>query len=107
MVSKIEEGSENSLILIEEIENGLHPLATQKMVEYLIDVAKRKKSQVIFTSHSEYALNVLPPNAIWACIDGRAYQGKLSIESLRALTGNVQKDKAIFVEDDFARDLTT
>lgn len=107
MVLKIEESEDNALILIEEIENGLHPLATQKMVEYLIDVAKRKKSQVIFTSHSEYALNVLPPQAIWACIDGRAYQGKLSIESLRALTGNIRKDFAIFVEDDFAEDLTT
>lgn len=107
MVSRIEESSDNALMLIEEIENGLHPLATQKMVEYLIDVAKRKKSQVIFTSHSEYALNVLPPHAIWACIDGRAYQGKLSIESLRALTGNVQKDRAIFVEDEFAKDLVT
>lgn len=107
MVSRIEESEDNSLILIEEIENGLHPLATEKMVEYLIDVAKRKKSQVIFTSHSEYALNVLPPQAIWACIDGRAYQGKLSIESLRALTGKVDKDYAIFVEDDFAKDLVT
>jgi predicted ATPase len=105
MVSRIEAAAENSLILIEEIENGLHPLATQKMVEYLFDVAKRKKAQIVFTTHSEYALNVLPPKAIWACIDGTAYQGKLTIESLRALTGNVTKDGAIFVEDDFAKDL--
>lgn len=105
MVSKIEEAEDNSLILIEEIENGLHPLATQKMVEYLFDVAERKKSQIVFTTHSEYALSVLPPKAIWACIDGTAYQGKLTIESLRALTGNVSKDRAIFVEDEFAKDL--
>lgn len=105
MVSKIEETEDYSLILVEEIENGLHPLATQKMVEYLFDVADRKKAQIVFTTHSEYALNVLPPKAIWACIDGTAYQGKLTIESLRALTGNVSKDGAIFVEDDFAKDL--
>lgn len=105
MVSKIEETENDSLILIEEIENGLHPLATQKMVEYLFDVAKRKKAQIVFTTHSEYALSVLPPKAIWACIDGSAYQGKLTIESLRALTGNVSKDGAIFVEDEFAKDL--
>lgn len=104
MVSRIEGAGDNSLILIEEIENGLHPLATEKMVEYLIDVAKRKDAQVVFTTHSEYALTVLPPKAIWACIEGVAYQGKLTIESLRALTGKVEKDAAIFVEDDFARD---
>lgn len=105
MVSRIENATENSLILIEEIENGLHPLATRKMVEYLFDVAKRKKAQIIFTTHSEYALDVLPPKAIWACIDGTAYQGKLTIESLRALTGAVSTVAAVFVEDDFAKDL--
>jgi len=105
MVSRIENAGDSSLILIEEIENGLHPLATRKMVEYLFDVAKRKKAQIVFTTHSEYALDVLPPKAIWACIDGTAYQGKLTIESLRALTGAVSKNAAIFVEDDFAKDL--
>jgi len=105
MVSRIEGADDNSLILIEEIENGLHPLATRKMVEYLFDVAKRKRAQIVFTTHSEYALDVLPPKAIWACIDGTAYQGKLTIESLRALTGTVSKGAAIFVEDDFAKDL--
>jgi hypothetical protein len=50
---------------------------------------------------------VLPPHAIWACIDGQAYQGKLSIESRRALTGNIKKAFAIFVEDEFAKDLVT
>lgn len=105
MVSRIEGAGDNSLILIEEIENGLHPLATRKMVEYLFDVAKRKKAQIVFTTHSESALDALPPKAIWACIDGTAYQGKLTIESLRALTGDVSKNAAIFVEDDFAKDL--
>jgi len=105
MVTKIEKASDASLILIEEIENGLHPLATEKMTEYLIDVAQRKNSQVIFTTHSEYALKILPSEAIWACVDGQAYQGKLSIESLRAIKGSVDREIAIFVEDEFARDL--
>ncbi len=105
MVSRIETAGDSSLILIEEIENGLHPLATQKMVEYLLDVAQRKSAQIVFTTHSENALTVLPARAIWACIEGIAYQGKLTIESLRALTGTVAKDAAIFVEDDFAKDL--
>jgi hypothetical protein len=104
MVTKLEEAEEGALVLIEEIENGLHPLATEKMVEYLFDVAKRKKSQIIFTTHSENAIKNLPPQAIWACIDGIAYNGKLSIESLRALTGSVAKSKVIFVEDEFAKD---
>ncbi len=104
MVSAIEKSSNNSLILIEEIENGLHPVAVRRMVEYLIDVAKRKSIQAIFTTHSDAALEPLPSEAIWASIDGRVQQGKLSVEALRAVSGRIDRRLAIFVEDDFAKD---
>lgn len=103
MVSRIEQADPNSLILIEEIENGLHPVATRRMVEYLIDVAARKSIQTIFTTHSDYALTALPNEAIWASIEGKLRQGKLSVESLRAVSGRVEKKLAIFVEDVFAK----
>lgn len=103
MVSKIEQAPENSLILIEEIENGLHPIATRRMVEYLIDVASRKSIQTVFSTHSDYALAPLPNEAIWASISGKLRQGKLSVEALRAVSGRVDKKLAIFVEDDFAK----
>lgn len=103
MVSEIETAPANSLILIEEIENGLHPVATRRMVEYLIDVAERKSIQAIFTTHSDYALIPLPNEAIWACIDGKLRQGKLNVEALRAVSGRVDKKLAIFVEDEFAK----
>ncbi|MGI9706903.1 ATP-dependent nuclease [Serratia marcescens] len=103
MVSEIENAPQNSLILIEEIENGLHPVATNRMVEYLIDVAQRKSIQTIFTTHSDYALSPLPHEAIWACIDGKLRKGRLSVEALRAVSGRVDKRLAIFVEDEFAK----
>lgn len=103
MVAKIEQAPQNSLILIEEIENGLHPVATLRMVEYLIDVASRKSIQTIFTTHSDYALSPLPNEAIWASIGGKLIQGKLSVEALRAVAGRVDKKLAVFVEDEFAK----
>lgn len=103
MVSRIERAPENSLILIEEIENGLHPVATRRMVEYLIDVAERRSIQTIFTTHSDYALSPLPNEGIWASIDGKLRQGKLSVEALRAVSGRVEKKLAVFVEDEFAK----
>lgn len=103
MITKIEQAPENSLILIEEIENGLHPVATRRMVEYLMDVAERKSIQAIFTTHSDYALSPLPSEAIWASIDGKLRQGRLSVEALRAVSGRVDKKLAIFVEDEFAK----
>jgi uncharacterized protein Yka (UPF0111/DUF47 family) len=103
MVSEIESASTNSLILIEEIENGLHPVATRRMVEYLIDAAERRLIQAIFTTHSDYALFPLSNEAIWACIDGKLKQGRLSVEALRAVAGRIDKRLAIFVEDRFAK----
>lgn len=103
MIEKIESAPINTLVLIEEIENGLHPVATKRMVEYLIDVAERKGIQSIFTTHSDYALDYLPSEAIWACLNGKIKQGRLSIEALRAVSGRVDKKLAIFVEDEFAK----
>jgi energy-coupling factor transporter ATP-binding protein EcfA2 len=103
LVADAESLPDYSLILIEEIENGLHPVAVRRLVEYFIDVAFRKKLQVIFTTHSDQALTPLPPEGIWASIDGTVQQGKLSIEMLRVVSGRIDKRLAIFVEDEFAK----
>lgn len=103
MVTQIETADEQSLILIEEIENGLHPVATIKLVEYLVDVAERKKAQVIFTTHSNEAIQPLPPKAIWVAMRNKIFQGKLDVKSLRAITGFTETKIVIFVEDDFAK----
>jgi hypothetical protein len=104
MVMQIEAMPENGLILIEEIENGLHPVATVRMVEYLMDVARRKKAQAIFTTHSNEALVPLPSQAIWAAVGGDVFQGKLDIRALRAISGQIDAALVIFVEDDFVKD---
>ena len=103
MLAEIEAAEENSLVLIEEIENGLHPVATVSLVEYLVDVAARKRVQVIFTTHSNEALQPLPSKAIWVATQDRIFQGKLDVRSLRAITGQVETEAVIFVEDEFAK----
>jgi len=103
IVTDIELLPEGSLILIEEIENGLHPLATQRLVEYLISAAERRRIQAIFTTHSDDAISVLPHEAVWSCLDGATQQGKLSVTTLRAITGKIDTALAIFTEDKFAK----
>lgn len=102
IVGEIEAVDDGALILIEEVENGLHPIATQRLVEYLIEVAKRKGCQVIFTTHSNAALKPLPGDAVWSAYRGKLTQGKLDVESLRALTGEIDARLAVFAEDKFA-----
>lgn len=103
MVMGIENVPDNALILIEELENGLHPLAVIRLVDYLLDVAIRKNVQIIFTTHSEYAIDPLPSEAIWAAIDGSAIQGKLDIKSLRSINGQVEARLVIYTEDEFSK----
>lgn len=103
MVAEMESLPDGALVLIEEIENGIHPIAVRRVVEYFIELAHRKKLQIIFTTHSDYAIDPLPSEAIWACLDGKLQQGKLSIEALRAVTGRFDRKLAIFVEDNFAK----
>lgn len=103
MVAQIEAAKPQALVLIEEIENGLHPVATVRMVEYLIDVAERKRIQSIFTTHANDALRPLPSKAIWVATQDRIFQGKLDIHALRAITGQIEAGLVIFVEDSFAK----
>ncbi|GAA0553556.1 hypothetical protein GCM10009546_14530 [Actinomadura livida] len=107
IVAEVEAASPGAMILIEEIENGLHPVAAQRMVEYLIGVAHRKSCQVVFTTHSNDALAPLPSKAIWAALLGNVIQGKLDVKALRTITGQIEAKLAIFVEDEFAELMVT
>jgi hypothetical protein len=102
MVHELELMPTSSLVLIEELENGLHPIAVAKMLEYLVDLSFRNKIQVIFTTHSDIAIAPLPREAVWASVDGKLQQGKLSVEATRAISGRVDRKLSIFTEDSFA-----
>lgn len=102
IVQQIERAERGTLVLIEEIENGLHPVATRLLVDYLIDAADRKAIQVIFTTHSDSAIAGLPSDAVWACVRGSLSQGRLEVAALRALNGQVEIGAALFVEDRFS-----
>jgi AAA domain, putative AbiEii toxin, Type IV TA system len=54
IVEAVEALSDGELVLIDEIDNGLHPLATRRLVEYLIEAASIRKIQCIFTAHSDH-----------------------------------------------------
>ena len=40
------------MLVIDELEVGLHPQAVTKIIQYVIDSFKQDKKQFIFTSHS-------------------------------------------------------
>lgn len=55
---------EGSLLLIEEIENGLHPTRTHLLVEAMEAAVSERNVQVIATTHSPLVLNALTPTTL-------------------------------------------
>lgn len=52
-----------SLIIIDEIELGLHEVAQRKLIEILKEICQKKRLQIICTTHSPAILESLPPSA--------------------------------------------
>lgn len=54
---------QQSLLIIDEVENSLHPRAQRRFVRYLLGLARTKKIQIILSTHSPFVLEELPPIA--------------------------------------------
>ena len=52
-----------SMVVIDEVENSLHPKAQRRLMQYLLRLARIKKLQIIVSTHSAYVLDELPPIA--------------------------------------------
>ena len=52
-----------SLLVIDEVENSLHPQAQRRFVHYLLKLSRIKKIQIILSTHSPFVLEELPPQA--------------------------------------------
>ena len=78
-----------SLMLIEEIENGLHPTRAHLLVEAMEAAVVERKVQIIATTHSPLVLNALSPEALRAAVLVARPPGSTStlLRSLGALPG--------------------
>jgi predicted ATPase len=96
----------NSLIVIDEIELGLHASAQVKFIEELKVICEDKKLQVIATTHSPNALSCVPPYARYYIESGSAgtHIHRHVSEALATgkLTGNNSEELIVFVEDGVA-----
>jgi predicted ATPase len=54
---------ENSLVLIEEIEIGLHPKIQRRLIQVLYNIARNDNKQFVITSHSPTILSSVPDKA--------------------------------------------
>jgi predicted ATPase len=55
---------EGSMVVVEEIDNGVHPSRARTLLANIERVAREKKLVVVLTSHNPALLDALPPSAI-------------------------------------------
>lgn len=63
IIIDIIEAPDQSLILIDEIEVGLHPKIQRRLIEALYNIARNDNKQFVLTSHSPSILSSLPDKA--------------------------------------------
>lgn len=64
MVDQIERVPSESILLLDEPEVSLHPGAQKRLICYILEIIKKKKIQVIITTHSTAIVEKLPKEAI-------------------------------------------
>lgn len=64
LVYKVLNASEGSLILLDEPEVSLHPLAQEKLRDFLLSQILEKRLQVVVSTHSPSFVNGLPKESI-------------------------------------------
>jgi predicted ATPase len=55
---------EGSLVVIEEIDNGVHPSRARRLLERIQTVAERRKLRVLLSTHNPAMLDALPDKAV-------------------------------------------
>jgi len=94
---------EGGLLLVEELETGLHPGAQIRLVEELKQIAWSKHVQVITTTHSEHVLSSLPPQGrVLLQRQGRRVQAiyePSATYALSIMSSQAHPELAIYVED--------
>ena len=55
---------EGSVVVIEEIDNGVHPSRAEQLLEQLSQVAARRRLRVVLSSHNPALLDALPEEAV-------------------------------------------
>jgi predicted ATPase len=107
IISRMAELPEQSIVLIEELELGLHPKAQKLLMEKLFHIVLKKKLQLIFTTHSPFLFDAVPPQGR---ILLRKPSNKLEVIyepssslAFSELTGETVKELTVYVEDKVAK----
>lgn len=109
MINLFETAPEKSLFILEEPEVSLHEHAQKQVVDYFLDVIKRRHHQIILSTHSSVILDSLPSKArkfLYRDEDDLKCLPHISSAYARSiLSGGSVPALIVCVEDSFAESL--
>ena len=110
MLIDVVEAKDNSLILIEEIEIGLHPEIQRRLIDVLFCECTRAKKQFIITTHSQTIISSVEPSSRILLRrksdDSIEVKANISVNgALSAMDSLANPLLSIYVEDDISRAL--
>ncbi len=93
-----------SLLIIDEVEASLHPKAQRRLIRFLLQLCRRKRIQIILSTHSPYVLEELPREARILLLPGNrsleVLYGVSTEFALSRLDDRVHPEILVFVEDE-------
>jgi hypothetical protein len=113
LVQEVLAAPDNSLILLDEPEVSLHPGAQRRLSAFLLDEIKKKKHQVILTTHSPALIKDLPKEAIKVLCQnpesGRfsVRENLLPVEAFFHIEFIHENKKNLYFEDKLAKEIFT
>jgi predicted ATPase len=106
LMRSLQEVPQNSLIIIDEVEASLHPKAQRRLTNFLIELSREKRAQIIVSTHSPYVLEELPPQArvllLPTSVGPNVIYGASPEFSLTKLDDLAHPEAFLYVEDKFA-----
>jgi len=109
MLKDIIEAPDNALILIEEVEVGLHPKIQRRLIDILYHESKKTRKQFIITTHSSTILSsVNPESRIFIENNNGSFRSIQNI-SINATLSKMDSHSYplvnVYVEDDISKDI--
>jgi len=95
---------EHALLVIDEIDASLHPKAQRRLIAFLIMLARKKKIQVILSTHSPYILEEIPSEG--RILIQKLYDGSRDVQygissnyAMGVIDDGKHPDLYVYVED--------
>lgn len=106
LLARLQAAPTGSLVVIEELELGLHAEAQVRLVKVMLEICFLHRLQVICTTHSETVLDTLPRRArVLVRKNGEEHEAITNVSTrfaVHEMSGSTQPELVIYTEDQFA-----